>query len=45
MKRSGKVFTATEPAFIAGLVEQHDTYALCDEVNEHLTSTAPAISP
>ncbi|MDH5749620.1 MAG: aminotransferase [Rhodospirillales bacterium] len=33
---SGKVFTADELAFIAGLVEKHDAYAVCDEVYEHL---------
>lgn len=33
----GKVFDADELAFIAGLLEKHDAYALCDEVYEHLT--------
>jgi aspartate/methionine/tyrosine aminotransferase len=36
MNPCGKVFTAEELAFIAGLVESHDTYAICDEVYEHL---------
>jgi N-succinyldiaminopimelate aminotransferase len=37
MNPCGKVFTAEELTFIAGLVLQHDTYAICDEVYEHLT--------
>ncbi len=37
MNPCGKVFTADELAFIAGLVARHDTYAICDEVYEHLT--------
>ncbi len=36
MNPTGKVFTADELGFIAGLVERHDTYAICDEVYEHL---------
>ena len=36
MNPSGKVFTRDELAFIAGLVEQHDAFAVCDEVYEHL---------
>jgi aspartate/methionine/tyrosine aminotransferase len=36
MNPAGKVFGADDLAFIAGLVEQHDTYAICDEVYEHL---------
>ncbi len=36
MNPSGKVFTADELAFLAGLVEQHDAFAVCDEVYEHL---------
>jgi aspartate/methionine/tyrosine aminotransferase len=36
MNPCGKVFTAEELGFIAGLVERHDTYAICDEVYEHL---------
>ncbi len=34
---TGKVFTAAELAFIADLMVRHDTYAVCDEVYEHLT--------
>ncbi len=37
MNPSGKVFTAEELGFIAELVLRHDTYAICDEVYEHLT--------
>jgi len=37
MNPTGKVFTAAELAFIADLVAKHDTYAICDEVYEHLT--------
>jgi aspartate/methionine/tyrosine aminotransferase len=37
MNPTGKVFTQDELAFIAGLLEQHDCYAICDEVYEHLT--------
>jgi N-succinyldiaminopimelate aminotransferase len=37
MNPCGKVFTAAELAFIAELVERHDSYAICDEVYEHLT--------
>jgi aspartate/methionine/tyrosine aminotransferase len=36
MNPCGKVFTADELGFIAALVERHDTYAICDEVYEHL---------
>lgn len=36
MNPIGKVFTAEELGFIAGLVQQHDAYAVCDEVYEHL---------
>lgn len=36
MNPTGKVFSADELAFIAGLVQQHDTFAVCDEVYEHL---------
>jgi N-succinyldiaminopimelate aminotransferase len=36
MNPCGKVFTAEEIGFIAELVERHDTYAICDEVYEHL---------
>ncbi|HQT65157.1 MAG: aminotransferase [Acidocella sp. 20-57-95] len=41
MNPCGKVFTADELRFIAGLLEQHDAYAVCDEVYEHLVF-APA---
>jgi aspartate/methionine/tyrosine aminotransferase len=37
MNPTGKVFTAEELAFVAGLVARHDCYAICDEVYEHLT--------
>jgi aspartate/methionine/tyrosine aminotransferase len=37
MNPCGKVFSADELAFIADLVARHDTYAICDEVYEHLT--------
>ena len=37
MNPCGKVFTADELGFIADLVARHDTYAICDEVYEHLT--------
>ncbi len=36
MNPSGKVFDADDLAFIAGLVERHDVYAICDEVYEHI---------
>jgi aspartate/methionine/tyrosine aminotransferase len=36
MNPCGKVFTAEELAFIAGLLKKHDAYAVCDEVYEHL---------
>ena len=36
MNPNGKVFTGDELAFIAGLMERHDAYAVCDEVYEHL---------
>jgi N-succinyldiaminopimelate aminotransferase len=36
MNPTGKVFTADELAFIAGLLQRHDAYAICDEVYEHL---------
>jgi aspartate/methionine/tyrosine aminotransferase len=41
MNPTGKVFTADELGFIAGLLRQHDAYAICDEVYEHLVF-APA---
>jgi len=37
MNPCGKVFTAEELSFVADLVARHDTYAICDEVYEHLT--------
>jgi aspartate/methionine/tyrosine aminotransferase len=37
MNPTGKVFSQDELSFIAGLLEQHDCYAICDEVYEHLT--------
>jgi len=37
MNPSGKVFTAKELDLIASLVLEHDCYAVCDEVYEHLT--------
>jgi len=37
MNPCGKVFTADELAWIAELVARHDSYAICDEVYEHLT--------
>ncbi len=36
MNPCGKVFSAEELAFIAGLLIRHDAYAVCDEVYEHL---------
>ena len=36
MNPTGKVFTPDELGFIAGLVQRHDAYAICDEVYEHL---------
>ncbi len=36
MNPCGKVFSLDELRFIANLVERHDTYAICDEVYEHL---------
>ncbi len=36
MNPTGKVFRADELAFLAGLLQQHDAYAVCDEVYEHL---------
>jgi aspartate/methionine/tyrosine aminotransferase len=41
MNPTGKVFTAGELGFIAGLLQQNDAYAICDEVYEHLVF-APA---
>ena len=36
MNPTGKVFTAAELGFLAGLIARHDYYAVCDEVYEHL---------
>ena len=36
MNPCSKVFTPDELAFVAGLMEKHDAYAVCDEVYEHL---------
>ena len=36
MNPASKVFDGDELAFIAELVAKHDTYAVCDEVYEHL---------
>ena len=36
MNPAGKVFDRDELAFLAGLLERHDAYAICDEVYEHL---------
>jgi N-succinyldiaminopimelate aminotransferase len=36
MNPAGKVFTTDELGFIAGLLQRHDAYAICDEVYEHL---------
>jgi N-succinyldiaminopimelate aminotransferase len=36
MNPASKVFTSDELGFIAGLLQQHDAYAVCDEVYEHL---------
>jgi aspartate/methionine/tyrosine aminotransferase len=36
MNPCGKVFSAGELGFVADLVLRHDTYAICDEVYEHL---------
>lgn len=37
MNPTGKVFTAQELSTIAGLLCEHDAFAVCDEVYEHLT--------
>ena len=36
MNPASKVFNRSELEFIAGLVQKHDAYAVCDEVYEHL---------
>ena len=45
MNPTGKVFSADELAFIAGLLHAHDAYAVCDEVYEHLTYDGHAHVP
>jgi aspartate/methionine/tyrosine aminotransferase len=45
MNPTGKVFTRDELQFIADLVTQHDVYAICDEVYEHLTFDSHAHIP
>jgi aspartate/methionine/tyrosine aminotransferase len=42
---AGKVFDADELAFIAGLIRDHDAYAVCDEVYEHLVFDGRAHVP
>ncbi len=42
MNPTGKVFTREELGFVAGLLEEFDAYAVCDEVYEHLVF-APAV--
>ena len=37
MNPCGKVFSVEELGFLADLVQRHDSYAICDEVYEHLT--------
>ena len=37
MNPAGKVFNRAELEMIAGLLEEYDAYAVCDEVYEHLT--------
>ncbi|MFT8367757.1 MAG: aminotransferase [Acetobacter papayae] len=44
MNPTGKVFSIEELDFIADLVRRHDTYAVCDEVYEHLAFGAPHVS-
>ncbi|MEQ9638633.1 MAG: aminotransferase [Alphaproteobacteria bacterium] len=36
MNPTGKVFSADELGFIAALMDKHDSYAICDDVYEHL---------
>jgi aspartate/methionine/tyrosine aminotransferase len=42
---AGKVFDTDELDFIAGLVRDHDAYAVCDEVYEHLVFDGRAHVP
>jgi len=44
MNPSGKVFSLAELETIAALVRDHDVYAICDEVYEHLTFGQPHVS-
>lgn len=44
MNPTGKVFSHDELTFIVGLLKQHDAYAICDEVYEHLTFNTPHLS-
>ncbi|MCG4260170.1 aminotransferase [Acetobacter senegalensis] len=44
MNPTGKVFSHDELTFIAELLKQHDAYAICDEVYEHLTFNTPHLS-
>lgn len=44
MNPTGKVFSRDELEFIASLLKQHDAYAICDEVYEHLTFDVPHLS-
>jgi len=37
MNPTGKIFSDEELGFIAALLREHDAYAICDEVYEHLT--------
>jgi len=45
MNPAAKLFTREELAFIAELVLRHDTYAVCDEVYEHLVFDGRAHIP
>ncbi|MFI4987392.1 MAG: aminotransferase [Alphaproteobacteria bacterium] len=45
MNPAAKLFTRDELAFIAGLIERHDAYAVCDEVYEHLVFDGRAHIP
>ncbi len=45
MNPSAKVFTQAELEFIAKLMLKHDTYAICDEVYEHLVYDGRAHIP
>jgi N-succinyldiaminopimelate aminotransferase len=45
MNPTGKVFTRAELGQIATLLQQHDAYAICDEVYEHLVFDGAAHIP